>query len=185
MREGSLNHEPGAEVAPQHVAALIIENTEKVFSVMLGMTVKPLPMQVQMSVEGDGNHILSLLGFAGAWTGAGCVCCSSELACKMSGAMLMSEYESVNDEVLDALGEITNMVIGNFKDAAAPMVGQLALSTPTVIFGRNFRARNLNGQVWTAVPFECEGEVFEVKVCLVPTHEIAHGARPSLVVTGP
>jgi len=35
------------------------------------------------------------------------------------------------------------------------------------------------------VPFECEGEVFEVKVCLVPTHEIAHGTRPSLVVTGP
>jgi len=88
--------------------------------------------------------------------------------------------------VLDAIGEITNMVIGNFKDAAAPMFGHLALSTPTVIFGRNFRARNLNGQIWTAVPFECAGEIFEVKVCLAPTAEPVNSVqRPSLVVSGP
>jgi chemotaxis protein CheX len=170
---------------PAEIAALVIENTEKVFSVMLGMNVAPQPMQVQMSVEADGNSIVSILGFAGAWSGAGCVSCSSELARKIAASMLMAEYDSVNDDVLDAIGEITNMVIGNFKDAAAPMLGQLGLSTPTVIFGRNFRARNLNGQVWTAVPFECDGEIFEVKVCLAPTSEASSSpARPSLVVSG-
>lgn len=173
-------------LAPEQVGSLIIENTEKVFSVMLGMTITPGTAQVQNTVEQNGSRVVALLGFAGAWAGAGCLCCSAEFASKMSSRMLMCEYDSVNDEVLDAVGEITNMVIGNFKDAAAVMIGPLALSTPTVIFGRNFRARNLNGQIWTAVPFECEGEIFEVKVCLAAASEIVAAAtRPSLVVSGP
>jgi chemotaxis protein CheX len=83
----------------------------------------------------------------------------------------MSEYETVNDEVLDAMGEMANMIIGNFKDEAAAALGLLSLGTPTVIYGNNFQTRNWNGQSWIAVPFCCEGERFEVKICLVPSQD--------------
>jgi len=60
-----------------------------------------------------------LVGFAGQWSGSGTIRCGGELACIISGKFLKAEYNQVNEEVLDAMGEIANMILGNFKDDAA------------------------------------------------------------------
>ena len=69
------------------------------------------------------------MGLAGSWTGAGAIACTAEF-CKISAKLLMSEYSSVNEEVLDAVGEVTNMVIGNFKNSSEDLPGPLGLSIP-------------------------------------------------------
>jgi len=177
---GDLEGQP--PITEQEIAAGIVDSTNRVFSVMLGISATPGPVQSQDNVEGGESRILALLGFTGAWSGTGCVCCTPDLALKISGTMLMSEFSEVNDDVLDAIGEIANMVIGNFKDGVSSTLGQLALTVPTVIFGRNVRARNLNGQGWITVPFDCDGQLLEVKVCLGPTPEMMHD-RPTLLVS--
>ena len=58
----------------------------------------------------------------------------------------MTESPAVNEEVLDAVGELTNMIIGNVKTVAEAIVGPLNLSVPTVIYGRNFTSRSLGKQ---------------------------------------
>jgi len=155
-------------ITQKDISSLLIDNTEKVFSVMLGMQVSPGEAVQHQSIERADGNVVSLVGFVGDWVGTGSVCCNSDMACRISSRMLMAEYTAVNEEVLDAVGEITNMIIGNFKDSAEPLLGPLGLSTPTVIYGRNVRARNLNGQLWTTVPFDCEGGLVEVKICLGP-----------------
>ena len=114
---------------------------------------------------------VSLVGFVGQWTGTGGVCCSAQVARKISGLMLMSDFDVVNDDVLDAMGETTNMIIGNLKDALEPTLGRLGLSTPTVVYGEHLKARSLNGERWTTVSFDCMGGILNVKVSLRPTGE--------------
>ena len=77
------------------------------------------------------------------------------------------------------------MIIGNFKDDASEQLGPLGLSTPTVIYGNNFQTRNVNGQSWITVPFDCEGDLFEVKICLVPGHAVHEPLRPASMMVGP
>ena len=45
------------------------------------------------------------------------------------------------------------MIIGNVKTALESRLGAMGLSTPTVIYGRNFQTRRSGNQKWTVVPF--------------------------------
>jgi chemotaxis protein CheX len=78
----------------------------------------------------------------------------------------MAEETSVNEDVLDAMGEVANMIIGNFKTLAEEHVGPLCLSIPTVIHGRNFTSRSIGNTAWVVLPFECDGDVMQVRICL-------------------
>lgn len=163
----------------EEIAQLICANAEKVFSTMLGLPLEAGPMTVQKALLGPDGGVVCLLGFAGQWSGSGSIRCSEALARAISGKLLLSDFDSVNEEVLDAMGEIANMIIGNFKDDAAFKLGPLGLSTPTVIYGKNFQARNWNGQSWITVPFDCQGEQFEVKICLVPSQAMQGSLHPA------
>ena len=100
--------------------------------------------------------------------GAGRISCSAALACRLSGALLMSEYSAVNEDVLDAMAELTNMIIGNVKSTLEEELGSMGLSIPTVIFGRNYQARSFGVKEWTVVPFHCQTDQFEVRFALMP-----------------
>lgn len=152
-------------ITEQEIRRLIIANTEKVFSTMLDLPVQVLDAGHANDLMEGG--VVALVGFAGKWSGSGSVACSANLACLLSGKMLLTTFNQVNEEVLDAMGEIGNMIIGNFKDDAAAKLGTLGLSTPTVIYGQHLQARNWNGNICVAVWFVCAGEVFEVKVSLI------------------
>ena len=169
MNKGSLM----PQAVPQaDVASLVIENTKKVFSVMLSTSVSGEPSVVYDDPNGPEGDVVSLVGFVGQWTGTGSVCCSSEVARTVSGLMLLTEFPAVNEDVLDAIGEVTNMIVGNLKDALEPVLGPLGLGTPTVIHGAHLKARNLNGERWTTVSFSFMGGVLDVKVSLRPGNSL-------------
>jgi chemotaxis protein CheX len=160
-------------ITPVEIAAIISATTEKVFTTMLGLEVQAGPVNAQATLTNEEGKVVCLVGFAGQWSGSGSISCSASLACAISGKLLLADYTAVNDDVLDAMGEMANMIVGNFKDEAAAALGPLSLSTPTVIYGNNFQTRNWNGQSWIAVPFCCEGERFEVKICLVESQALS------------
>ena len=80
----------------------------------------------------------------------------------------MTEFSSVDEDVLDAIAELTNMIIGNFKTAMEEKVGAMGISIPTVIFGRNFTTRTLTSTDWILIPFESAHGKFDVHICLAP-----------------
>ena len=80
----------------------------------------------------------------------------------------MAEYTSVNEDVLDAIAEITNMIIGNVKTLLEVDLGPMGLSIPTVIFGRNFASRTAGTFEWSVVPFVLDGEKIHIQICLAP-----------------
>lgn len=163
---------PEAPLTNEEIVELICANTERVFSTMLGLSPQACARRIDRDNPSRDSGVICLVGFGGQWSGSGIIRCGESLARVLSGKLLLTEFSCVNDEVLDAMGEIANMIIGNFKDDAAYRLGPLGLSTPTVIYGNNFQARNWNGQSWITVEFDCDGEPFEVKVCLVPSRAL-------------
>jgi chemotaxis protein CheX len=91
--------------------------------------------------------------------------------------MLMSECDSVDDDVLDVMGEVANMVIGNIKTNLEEALGTLALGVPTVTFGKNFATRSAAKHTWTLVPFRCGGHELFVQVLLAESSQFPRACR--------
>ena len=53
----------------------------------------------------------------------------------------------------------------------------MGLSTPTVIYGRNFQTRSTGNQEWTVVPFLLEGERMCVQMCIAPNPDARKAPR--------
>jgi chemotaxis protein CheX len=115
--------------------------------------------------------VVSFIGIAGSWVGTGSISCSSNLACAVCSQMLMTETAAVNEEVLDAVAELTNMIIGGVKTDLERYLGPLGLSIPTVVFGRNFRTRSVGSTEWIVVNFPWNGEILGVKFSLAPAEK--------------
>lgn len=141
----------------------------EVFSTMLNHSAQQDPPIVRHSIEVLNDGVVSLIGITGEWVGSGVLSCSSDCARWMSSQFLMSEYDEVNDEVLDAIGEITNMIIGNFKNKVAERAGPLAMSVPAVVHGQNMHTTTRGGtKEWIAFPVHCGGHYLELLAQLRP-----------------
>ena len=154
------------------MATAITTSTREVFSMMLGIDVTAGEPFLGDSA-GTESRVLALLGLAGAWVGTGSISCSASIACRIASEMLMAECHSINDEVLDAVAEVANMVIGNVKTKLEETLGTMALSTPTVIYGRNFETRRVGSREWVSVPFLCDGGTINVQICLAEARDNA------------
>ena len=148
------------------LVSLVRESTENVFEMMMGQSVVTGSAYLDSQASSASNGVVSFIGMAGAWMGTGSIACSASCACQIASQLMMAEYHAVDEEVLDAVAELTNMILGNVKTALEERLGPMGLSIPTVIYGRNFTSRTVGKQEWTVVPFECYGERLEVQVCL-------------------
>lgn len=170
-----------SEIDQQRLEGIVQTAARDVFGTMLGFTLEPRDPYVDERAPTEPTKgIVALIGFAGQWAGTGIFTCSAEFACKLSSAMLMAEYAAVNEDVLDAVAEVTNMILGNVKTELEAELGPMGLSIPTVIFGRNFTTRSLGRHEWIVVPFQHEGERMEVQITLAPSRT-PEAPRPGFV----
>jgi len=154
----------------------INESTVQVFSTMLGVDLTRGEFSLENSAPGSNDGVVSFIGLAGPWVGSGSVSCSPVLACRICSQMLMTETPSVNEDVLDAIAELTNMIVGGVKTDLEARLGPLGLSIPTVVYGRNFKTKSAGNTQWIVGRFRWDGEELEVKVCLAPHEKGAHAA---------
>ncbi len=113
-------HEPASSLDGDLLVRQLHAAVEEVFSTMLGVRVNAVPPYTAHSELGSADGVMSLIGLAGPWTGAGSVICSADCACWLASCLLMTDYKAVNHEVLDAIAELTNMIVGSFKTLLEP-----------------------------------------------------------------
>ena len=142
------------------------EATAEVFSTMLGLELLSGEPYSETNARGQCDGIIAVIGLAGEWIGTASMCCTAAMGCRMSSHMLAAEFAEINEEVLDAVSEIANMIVGGFKTKAESYLGPLGLSIPTVIYGLSFSARSAGKERWIVVPFSCGDDTLTVKVCL-------------------
>lgn len=139
-----------------------------VFATMLGQDLPQGEVKVEHGTPEPNDGVVSFIGIAGNWIGTGSITCSPILACRICSQMLMMDATAVDAEVLDAVAELTNIIIGSVKTDLEQHLGPLGLSIPTVVFGRNFKTRSAGSHEWIIVAFVWDGEPLTVKMCLSP-----------------
>jgi chemotaxis protein CheX len=159
------------------IVDMVRSSTTEVCSMMLNLNMACEEAYTETQPPGGTEGVVSFIGLAGKRAGTGSLHCSSDVACRLASSFLMAEFESVNEEVLDAFGELTNMVIGSLKNHLENHLGPMGLSIPTVIYGRNFNTRSLSHDEWTVVPFLWDGGQLNVKVCLKETEDGERSGR--------
>ncbi len=167
-----MNTHPTQAIAPEELVQAIRTCTGEVFATMLGIEINAGDTLAESSEAiAPTSGLVALVGLAGTWSGTGSVSCTGQFACQMASQLLMSQYDSLNEDVLDAMGEVANMIIGNVKTHLEEKIGPMGLSTPTVIYGRNFQTRSARVHKWTIVPFSSGEERLYVQLCLAPNRE--------------
>ncbi len=170
------------QVTQQEIEHAVAKASREVFETMLNLPLEIEPSVMRNVIEPETfDGVVALVGVAGSWTGAGHISCSPHFARQLAGALLMTQYDSVNEDVLDAVAEVANMIIGNVKTIFEETLGSLALTVPTVIFGRNYRTRSAGVKNWVLVRLHSGAESMDINFCLMPSrvqHPIPH--RPEL-----
>ncbi len=110
----------------------------EVFELMLGSQ-----LTVPATAENANLDITSMVGLAGQVCGVLSVRCDGKAAALMTSRMLGVELDKVGPEMSDALGEVCNMVAGNFKNKIAGLAESCMLSPPTVITGNDYTLHSL------------------------------------------
>jgi chemotaxis protein CheX len=123
---------PATESHEQWVPLLEVAARE-VFELMLGCH-----LTVHTPSNGEPLNITAMVGLAGQLCGVMRICCSRKSATIMASKMLGVEEDKIGSELADAMGEICNMVAGNFKNKIAGLSDGCMLSVPTVITGSDY-----------------------------------------------
>jgi len=123
---------------PESWSALLELSVREVFEIMLGTKISAPP--AENSVPSD---FTAMVGLAGQLCGVLTVRCSSQSAVLMAATMLGMDPKQVGEQVFDALGEVCNMIAGNFKNKLTGVADHCMLSVPTVITGADFSFHSL------------------------------------------
>jgi chemotaxis protein CheX len=171
------------QVTQAHIEHAITKASREVFETMLCLPLEIEPSVMHALIEpATFDGVVALVGIAGPWTGTGHISCSAAFARELAGALLMTPYDSVNEDVLDAVAEVANMIVGNVKTIFEERLGPLGLTVPTVIFGRNYQTRSAGVKDWVLVRLHSGQERMDVNFCLMPSrvhHHLPH--RPEVL----
>lgn len=127
-------------------------SAREVFDIMLGTSLQPPSSPVNV----NGGVFTALVGLAGSLCGVLSIRCDDQAARIMASKMLGMPPEEVDNDSLDALGEIANMIAGNFKGKLSGVGNHCMLSVPTIIVGSDYATRSLASSNTIEAIFEFE-----------------------------
>lgn len=132
--------------------ALLELSTCEVFEMMVGTQLKRAKDAQDVVV----SEFTAMVGLAGSLCGVLSLRCSAESAGLIACRMLGMEPGQAQEESWDAIGEVCNMIAGNFKAKLAGMGNHCMLSVPTIITGGDYHMHSLadGGTVEIAMEFE-------------------------------
>jgi CheY-specific phosphatase CheX len=152
-------------MAPHELAEIIRNSTHSVFSTMLGTELSALEA-IDDPTPFKQSEVIGFIGMAGDFAGYVSIHVSRQQATDFTARLIGVDVGEVTseDEIRDAVGEITNMLAGNVKTALSAL-GLVEIALPTVVTTpkADLRVRGARG---VAVPFEDYTGVFHVEVVL-------------------
>jgi chemotaxis protein CheX len=126
-------------------------SAREVFDMMLATRLESM---AESSAKTSGGEFTALVGLAGSLCGVLSIRCNSQAARIMASKMLGMPPEEVDNDSWDALGEIANMIAGNFKGKLSGVGNHCMLSVPTIITGSDYETRSLRGGNMIEVIFD-------------------------------
>lgn len=105
------------------------------------------------------SAVSGIIGIVGRVNGSIMVNMSEAIALHVTGGMLMSDFPSINNEVLDGVAELTNVIGGRMKSTLATSGYPLDnITLPSVIVGQNYFVTQTRGTLTYTVTLSVEEE---------------------------
>jgi len=119
----------------QNYAETFVEVTVNTLKEFVGVDVSPRHPHFLDPDKGFDWDISAVIGLSGAVKGAVIVSMKEELATKLTDILTGTKHTEMDSDVLDAVGEINNIIAGNIKPKI-PNGEKIVISIPTIIKGK-------------------------------------------------
>ena len=106
-----------------------------------------------VSGQQSEHDVSGVIGLSGKARGTVVLSLGGPVALKVTEAMLGESPAEINGDVIDAVGELTNMIAGSAKAQLEHL--QMTLSLPNVIVGRDHKIAFPGDVTPIGVPFDC------------------------------
>jgi chemotaxis protein CheX len=160
------------EISDPLIQDCIVQSVRKVFQTMMGHDVSFVEQlgEETLATPHANALIIGSVGFIGVANGLIYLCFSEQFAKVASGRMLgmsMAEIELQGNAVInDAIGEITNMTVGGFKNTLCDMGFPCKLTLPAIVRGSNLSIAAVKSATRHVFRFDCTGHRFVADIQL-------------------
>jgi chemotaxis protein CheX len=112
--------------------SLLASDVTEIFSTMVGMELSPCATLAAADSRFDGC-VSAMICLSGSYNGVVSFHATATAGMEITSQMLGMDVETVDADVVDALGEIANMIGGSFKHHFVNDGHEVRLTPPTVI----------------------------------------------------
>ncbi|WP_321494975.1 chemotaxis protein CheX [uncultured Desulfobacter sp.] len=111
---------------------------------------------------GDVTGVIGLTGVA-----QGTIAVTFEEQCILTivSNMFGEKMEELNEDIADAVGELTNMISGQARRELDEIGKVFKAAIPTVVTGKKHSIRHYGDGPKIAIPFQTDGGNFTIEVC--------------------
>ncbi len=111
---------------------------------------------------GDVTGVLGLTGVA-----QGTIAVTFEEKCILTvvSNMFGEKMDGLNEEIADAVGELTNMISGQARRELDEIGKVFKAAIPSVVTGKGHTIRHYGNGPKIAIPFKTDGGKFTIEVC--------------------
>ncbi len=142
-----------------------LASLQNTFKTMLGCETRRGPVALKTDHQSP-YEVSGVIGLSGKAAGTVVLSFSKAVAIKAASTMLMTELTSIDDDVLDAVGELTNMVAGAAKAELEDY--ELQVSLPNVITGRGHEVHFPSDVTPIAIPFDTDWGPLTLEIGFAP-----------------
>lgn len=140
-----------------------LEAVVSVLGTMANVEATPGKPYVNTSRTATGD-VTGIIGITGQSAGTMSLTLSKGAILLIVNNMLHESYTDLNDDIADAVGELTNMIAGQARMHLSQQGLNFQASTPSVIMGKGHRLSHTSGSPILSIPFSTEDGDLVVEV---------------------
>lgn len=126
--------------------------------------------------DAASGDVSGIIGITGDALGSLALSFSEACICKIVANMLNEQFDGVTQEIIDATGELTNMISGASRTQMEKMGLSVYAAIPTVVHGRQHTISHILKSPSIVIPFSTAAGPFFVDVCIKTTDAIERSA---------
>ena len=144
-----------------------IDVTKSTFKDFVGAELQVDRPYIQEKDKVNEWDISGVIGLSGEARGAVAIGMKSALAIKLTDMLTSTKHTSIDDEVVDAIGEIVNIIAGNAKKGLEESF-RLVISLPSIVKGPGHQIQWPHSQTRIiCIPFTVfDSDIFNLSVAI-------------------
>jgi len=141
-----------------------LDATIAVLKTMASLEVTPGKPFIKKDSASSGD-VSVIVGITGEAEGSLCITFSRGCILHAISRMLGDQQKEINDDVKDAVGELTNMISGDSRRRLQEIGHTFQGSIPSVVSGPGHEVKHITKGPILSIPFGTPGGSFVVEVC--------------------